>query len=337
FDILRGLAVLFMVGIHILQIYGSMEVAGSIGAGIVGFLGGPPAAPVFMFLMGALFILGKGSTSKRITRGVFLIVLGFLLNLFRGSLPVALALRLGRTTLDSIHPFTPQNLFMVVDILIFAGIALVVLAVMVRFIKRPVFWLLIGLAVTIGSPWLWGIQSGVRFLDFAFELLWGTAETTDFPAFPWLLYPITGMIYGYWSIGLGEKVSNLKTSVVLGTCALILGILLALLDLQGQFGDPSRMGFAAHLSVLGFLLLWLSGFQLLCRKTDLGLVGKGFSYLSRNITTFYVIHWLLIGWGTLLLGYNRCGWFVLLLLFCGVTVAGGFLTLAFIRIKRSLA
>ena len=54
-NLARGLAVFYMVLVHVLITYATPTVTGSVFGTIVGFLGGPPAAPVFMALMGTSF------------------------------------------------------------------------------------------------------------------------------------------------------------------------------------------------------------------------------------------------------------------------------------------
>ncbi len=58
-DLARGLAVFFMILVHVLITYSAPDVEHSLFGEIVGFQGGPPAAPVFMALMGISFYYSK--------------------------------------------------------------------------------------------------------------------------------------------------------------------------------------------------------------------------------------------------------------------------------------
>ena len=103
FDIIRGLAIIFMVLIHIFSTYGTIETNVSVVGEIVDFLGGPPTAPVFIFLMGALFILSSKSNYKqKFFRGLGLIALGFVLNVCRGFIPYHLATTYGFISLNQV-------------------------------------------------------------------------------------------------------------------------------------------------------------------------------------------------------------------------------------------
>lgn len=51
-DIARGLAVLFMIAVHITLVFSNDHVKSSLYGLTIEFLGGIPAAPVFMFVLG---------------------------------------------------------------------------------------------------------------------------------------------------------------------------------------------------------------------------------------------------------------------------------------------
>ena len=53
FDLAAGLAVFFMILVHVLWHWGAPDTWTSPIGQVISFLGGPTAAPVFMFLMGA--------------------------------------------------------------------------------------------------------------------------------------------------------------------------------------------------------------------------------------------------------------------------------------------
>src|SRR3954468_24072307 len=88
FDLARGLAVLFMIGVHVLWHWGSAETWTTPAGTAISLLGGPPAAPTFMFLMGASLAFSSRTTfSSLAVRGLWLVFLGYLLNVMRGVIP----------------------------------------------------------------------------------------------------------------------------------------------------------------------------------------------------------------------------------------------------------
>ena len=58
YDILKGLSVIFMIAVHVFIVNAENEVYKSLFGQVIGLLGGVPAAPVFMFCMGALLGVG---------------------------------------------------------------------------------------------------------------------------------------------------------------------------------------------------------------------------------------------------------------------------------------
>ena len=64
FDHLRGLTVIIMVMVHVLNLYTNPGVMDSIRADVIDFMGGSPPAPVFMILMGVFFASSKSEPCR---------------------------------------------------------------------------------------------------------------------------------------------------------------------------------------------------------------------------------------------------------------------------------
>jgi len=79
-DLLKGVAVILMVQVHIIELFAQQSIFDSFAGSIFLFLGGPPAAPVFMTVMGYFIAKGNANISKSIVRGFKLIGFGLLLN-----------------------------------------------------------------------------------------------------------------------------------------------------------------------------------------------------------------------------------------------------------------
>jgi hypothetical protein len=80
------MAVFFMIAVHTLEVFANPEVKNSIFGQIIEFLGGPPAAPVFMTLMGFSFIYSRKSELKpKLLRGFKIFLTGYILNIIRGG------------------------------------------------------------------------------------------------------------------------------------------------------------------------------------------------------------------------------------------------------------
>jgi uncharacterized membrane protein len=87
-DIARGLAVLFMVLVHVQEYFSSAQAKATHLGEFVGFVGGIPAAPVFLFLLGIGIVFSrKDDWQSMVRRGCLLVLAGYALNLGRGTLP----------------------------------------------------------------------------------------------------------------------------------------------------------------------------------------------------------------------------------------------------------
>jgi hypothetical protein len=226
----RGIAVLCMIAVHVMQIFGTVAARASVAGAVVEFIGGPPAAPVFMSVMGALFMMARRTTGRRIRRGLLLIALGYLLNLIRGTIPVAVGLGLGVFSPEEIGSYSPLGLLPAVDILVFAGISYLVMAIIASTIKRPVVWLVVAVAIAVGSRWLWGSSTGSAVVDAMLEPFIGVGTHTSFPAFPWLVHPIAvihWIVIGWSTLVLGFMSHEWPALLLLFAAVLVCAVLLS--------------------------------------------------------------------------------------------------------------
>lgn len=297
-DLARGFAVLFMVMVHVLLELCKENVSQTHFGKVIEFLGGPPAAPVFMFLMGTSLILSQRFQLKNgVIRGLKILFLGYLLNFCRGTLPVLIGLKLNILTIEEISPYTPASLFWLVDILQFAGLALIILSILRHLNLNRYVYLLIAGIIAVLSPMLWGKVPDFPLLEQIFTLMWGTGgETVAFPLFPWLFYPICGLVYGIFLKETDNRDKFLKRSAFVGLIAVIVGSLVVLTNYKFHIGDYWRTGPGGLLWISGFVLvfLWICSYLVNCFGSS-----KIFSILyfwSNKVIAFYFIHWILIGW-----------------------------------------
>ncbi len=307
FDLARGLAILFMILVHILDFYGENAVREGLFGHVVAFLGAPPAAPVFMFIMGIfIFLSSRLSLRQGLQRAALLLLLGYLLNLGRGSIPMWLSLQLGSVTPDQLGPHTPLTELLIVDILQFAGLAFAACVILKHYLPQPGYWLAAGTLVLFVSPALWDIGSGQPLVDEVFKLLWGHSEQgAMFPLFPWLSYPLFGMAFGYWLKRSDSQAKLFRQSLVIGLTLLTVGTLLTLSNVDYHYAYYLRGGPGLIIWVSGFVLLWLWLCHFLVDRIQPNLGFKLLFFWSRNVTAIYVIQWLIIGWGLMLVGVQQ--------------------------------
>jgi len=309
FDLARGLAVGFMILIHVLGHFGDEASWTSPIGAVVTFLGGPLAAPVFMFLMGASLAFSRRSTPGAIARrAIWLLALAYTLNVLRGGLPATIGLATGVVTDERIAPYTTPILLTMVDIHHMAGLSLLVIAVLAIVRRSPIAALSLGAAAVLAGPFLWGLTTGVGPVDHVLSLLWGREWFVFFPLFGWIVYPLAGLAYGTLLVRAPEPHAFIRRGAAFGGVLGLAGLaLIATVDPFGGVDDYWRQGPGTVLAVLGVGLVWLG----LCdaavsRATGpaprrvLGLLDGW----SSRVTAMYCLHWILIGWSVGLVGHR---------------------------------
>jgi uncharacterized membrane protein len=301
--------VLFMILVHALGHYGNEASWLTPVGGVLVFLGGPAAAPVFMVLMGASLAFSRRSSPGAIARrGLWLLALAYTLNVLRGALPATLGLTTGFVTEADIAPYTPAVLLGLVDIHQMAGLSLLGIAALVLVAGgRDVRWAAVALAVAAAlvAPALWGATTGQPVVDTVLALLWGSDWNVFFPLLSWIAYPLIGFAIGRILV---ERPDRRRMVRLGGIAGLALGLLgLAAIVLTGEIVDVEdywRQGPAIVLAILGFVLVWLAGCDLVVDRLPGFLRAPLFGWSAR-VTSMYCIHWILIGWGVGLLGHRQ--------------------------------
>ena len=119
-DIIKGLAILFMLLVHCLECFIELPWEPTWANRLIYFLGCPPAAPVFMFALGVGLVYSRKNSPRDLAvRGLRILLLGYVLAFFRDFLSrYVLYLRTG----SAAELAEGVNEFLGVDILPFAGL-----------------------------------------------------------------------------------------------------------------------------------------------------------------------------------------------------------------------
>jgi uncharacterized membrane protein len=310
-DIARGLAVLFMIAVHILEVFSNEQVTSSLYGSIIGFLGGPPAAPVFMFLLGAGIIYSsKSEPYILLKRGIIIFLGGYLLNFLRGTMPNLIG-----------YVFTSENeLFdqsiielISVDILQFAGLTLIYFSIIKKLKSNLVVVLITGVVFCLVNLLLSSIKIENLFLSTFTTLIWGSGKTSYFPFLSWIIYPIAGYTFGSFLIRCSNKLKFYLilffTGLIsfLGSGFLTVGLFnidIGLLD-EYSYYHHNILG---NIVFLSFVLTWVS-FLFFISKWFFGVLKTTIERWSRNVTSIYFIHWILIGNIVIFVGMNNSNLF----------------------------
>lgn len=306
FDLARGLAVLFMIGVHVLFHWGAPDTWTTPIGQAIAFLGGPPAAPVFMFLMGASLAFSSRTSFRSLAvRGLWLLWLGYLLNFLRGAIPAYLGIQAGVVTEEQIAPFTLPWLATTVDVHHMAGLSLVALAALRMAVRPSPVWIALAAGVVLAGPLLRGLHVGTPWLDAPLTPILGGAGNVYYAVVPWIAYPLLGAVYGSAVARSPDRprVFRLAALLGIGLCAAGLA-LFAVNPPSFDIGTYWRMPPSYFVGITGLVLVWLYGCDLVVRHVR---ANRAFTFLygwSANVIAIYFTHWLVVGWGVGLFGFR---------------------------------
>ncbi|MCC6551372.1 MAG: DUF1624 domain-containing protein [Ignavibacteriaceae bacterium] len=325
-DFLKGMAVLFMIQVHITELLAQPDFFGSWAGKVSLFLGGPPAAPVFMAVMGYFLAGSKKSLSRGLLRGVNLILGGILLNIF-----------LNASLLYNIYSgelfLNPWHYILGADILPLAGLSVMIIALF-RKLFNDNLWaggLFLTLMILVNQFLPRGVQQENEYIRYTLAFLFTNEYWSYFPLFPWLVYPFAGYLFRLLEPRLHFSADMLKVLSV---------SLIALLFGAGRFFYEDIVNlprwYHHDLWLILFNFLFLAGYMPLFRLTaeyfKKNTVILWTIWLGKNVTAAYVIQWIILGnAGTHL--YKTVSWEWLGVWFVTVCVVVTLLTVLFGKVK----
>lgn len=290
-DLLKGFAVFLIVPVHILETFIDLPGRESLFGNILLMLGGPIAVPIFMMVMGYFIALSKKSTLQNVFRGVFIFILGILLN-------IGLNFHLLLKIYTEGWQFDPLQFVFGVDIFFLAGLSIIILALL-KNIKKGQKWILLALILLIsgGTSYLNDLLQ-VTDRNYLLPFIAGKYAWSYFPLFPWLAYPLVGFLFQKSETQIRAQIESHKTS----TIALLVSIFI-LVIIFSPFGFENTInlneyyhhGFAYFLWALGVVIIWVVLFWLIVQKFAQSPIVLFIRWLGKNITVFYIIQWLIIG------------------------------------------
>ena len=300
-DVAMVFAIIYMVTIHV---YEEMSVVrywtppDSLFRIVLEFLGGPLAAPVFMFAMGVGMVYTKRRTPRAFAmRGLRLLVAAYLLNVVRMTVPFYLA----RLSGDSWGSWTVVDTIGVVDILQFAGMAFLLTALLER--CRAGRWGMLAVTLLlqcIGLLLLHSFDGLPSAVQYALGLFFHTNSNVAFPLTLWFVYPVFGLCFGEYLQTVGDKKAlydRMALLSVAGLLALSAGMRHMGWNLSDNFALAGDAYYIQHLP--GTLwTLCVIGLQLfVCFRISVALsapLARGAELISRRLNTIYLIQWVII-------------------------------------------
>jgi uncharacterized membrane protein len=315
-DLARGLAVFFMIAVHTLEVFASKEVKNSVFGQIIEFFGGPPAAPVFMTLMGFSFLYSSKSELKpRLFRGLKIFLSGYILNIIRGVLPFTLStyLKMEITETFPLEKINGYTILTIVDILQFAGIALIIMALIQEFKINKYVVLFSAFLISMLSPFLWGLKLNIPVIDQILELFWGDLpigfsfieNKIAFPIFPWLSFPLLGMFLGDTMKSTKDQNRTFKHFGMGGILVILIGLAISYNNAEYHFNDYYHSRQGAMLTMCGFVVFWIYLTKIAIDKLPMNKLFELLFKWSKGVTNIYFAQWIVIIWSIAFFGINK--------------------------------
>lgn len=303
-DLLKGIAVLLMIQVHIIELFASNTIYYSRVGKVLLFLGGPPVAPVFMLIFGYFIASSNKSSLQLIARGLKIITLGMFLNIAL-NLNLIISVNRGLLQIDLL-PY-----IFGVDILQFAGIAIIIIAILKKAIEKSLFFVLLCILM---SSFLGNLLSNfhpeTKTLQYVLSFFYGCSKWSYFPLFPWLAYPLSGIAFYHIQKQYGLNDINKSISVIFKKPEAqrffkqMMGVVFFLfLLLTGRYAISvaSNLPLYYHhefvFTVWTLLFLTLYAFNMNEINQLIGkfILLKYIKWLGKNVTIIYILQWILIG------------------------------------------
>ncbi len=329
-DLLKGLAVILMIQVHIMELFAMESIYVSWVGKISLFLGAAPAAPVFMVIMGYFVGQSQKSIGRLILRGVKLIGLGLLLN-------IGLNLHLLYRIIIGDFDLNPWEYIFGVDIFFLAGLSILFLALTGKLLRKSIiFSLILVLGISV-LPYLLNdhmIENGpLRYFQAFF---WGNYSWSYFPLLPWLSYPLTGYILAIYATQLPKVIYQIRTKAIVG---FILAILIVLsfpwaIRITSNLSLYYHHGTIFFLWTIAFLAFWGIVNDYPIRHLNDTWIIKYLRWAGKHVTTIYVVQWLLIG-NIATAIYKTQNAFQLIVWFAGVSLITSILVIIWVKWQKS--
>lgn len=264
-------------------------------------IGGPLGAPGFMVAMGIGMIYTRHNSPRDyLKRGSMLFIYSFLLNICRFTIPFLIGYAITGNYdkyMSDIVYLTFEN-----DILMFAALAFMLMALLTKLKTPP--WLI--LATGFAMSGIATLLNGVDFGNDAANIIAGHFIGTEdpegrvcsyFTLFNWFVVPAFGYFYGYYYSRLKDKK---RFHLIFAVPALILTVIylyIGITQRTGVFGEGQLCYY--HISTYDILGALCAAVARLGLFYALSLVVpdfiKSFAKASgQNVTCVYCIQWVLI-------------------------------------------
>jgi hypothetical protein len=290
-DFLKGVALIAMVQLVLVEYFALPSVLNGLLGKISLFIGGPPAAPMFLAIMGYYVAHQRHSFGYEVQRGIKLILLGIALNIARNAY-LLFEIFSGKTRADVWH------IVFGTDILILAGISLVALAVVIKILRGHVLAYIGLIIVFLLLQYIIPPVEKAHPHSILIPFFYGKYPQAQFPFIPWFAYVLAGYtFYLFKQFFLSDQFKhNHKVKMILGTLS---GVLLIASLPFGYSVSVNHSLFYHHgilffLFCVNYLFWWLLSAKAIVDRVNNAVTGY-LEFIGKNVTAFYVIFMVLAG------------------------------------------
>jgi fucose 4-O-acetylase-like acetyltransferase len=291
-DLIRGIAVLLMIQVHITELFARQSIYDSFSGKVLLFLGGPLVAPLFVGIMG--YFLAKSTKNLKclLRRGALLFGGGILLNIgFNFNLLV-----------KAYHGHIDVNPFDYVfgcDILPLAGLSVIVIGLLRELFRgKYILYVLTAFAIATVGAYLPPGSSERSVSTYVFAFFGGEYSWSYFPFFPWAAYPIMGYAVGLilQKYSFKKKTGNLLRLFIYSISGIIVVITWDFgFTISSKLTEYYHHDIIYYLWVFALAAAYIPVCELIIMYAKNQPFIKFLRWVGKNVTTVYVIQWLIIG------------------------------------------
>lgn len=294
-DLLKGVAVLLMIQVHIMEQFATSGLYQSSIGKISLFLGGPACAPVFMAVMGYFVASSEKPMRSFIIRGLILFMGGIILNITRSA---NLLMRIFLEESD----LNPWNFIFGADILTLAGLSVLLIGLLRPLLKSNyLLYLILAMLMVVFSQLLSNHFSFKGNEAYVLAFVWGNYEWSYFPLFPWMAYVLLGYALRLFvNLTSWAKQANLMKF----TYILIPFLLFSIFTLPWASSITSNLkgesGYYHHgilffMWTAIFMISYVPAMMLVEKNIPEQSLSRIIKWMGKRVTVLYVIQWLIIG------------------------------------------
>lgn len=202
FDLIKAVTILLMIWTHVFEKLSTYFVP-SLSFSNAYYRGSIFGAATFMFCMGIGMVYTRSKTPRDyFLRGIRLSFIAILLNFFRFILAWLLSGDYMTT-----HPESAAYLVLCiqVDILNFAGLAFLLMALLRKLGLKYWHILLVSVALSLSTYFLEGFGSQNFFINQFMGFFWGNNSDSYFPLCNWFIFVAAGCVFGKMYLHLEDK------------------------------------------------------------------------------------------------------------------------------------